>query len=211
LDRPIALKVPRPEALLTPELRQRFLREGQLAAGLDHPHLVPVHEAGEVGSICYLASAYVPGASLSTWLAGHRGRPMDARLAARLVAALADAIHHAHQRGIIHRDLKPGNVLLQEVESAHDTEGWPPDLGVPRVCDFGLACHLDAPHDQTHTGAVLGTPDYMAPEQAAGRPRDVSVTTDVYGLGAILYQCLTGRPPFAEESGMALLQRIIHD
>src|SRR5262249_22557463 len=133
LDREVALKVPRPEALTTPELRQRFEREARAAAGLDHPNLMPVFEVGVEGAVCYIASAYCPGGTWAAWLK-QRGEPAPYRLAARLVATLAGAVQHAHDRGIIHRDLKPGNVLLEEV-AERPPAGTPEDgLGfVPRV------------------------------------------------------------------------------
>ena len=229
LGRQVALKVPRPEALLNPDLRQRFLREAHAAAGLDHPNLVPVYEAGEDGPVCYIASAYCPGRSLAAWLKDQPG-PMDPRAAAQLVATAAEAVHHMHSRGVLHRDLKPANILLQEAgpESQVDEAAPPPGSspatstrhplqprwpGVPKITDFGLAKQVDAMAnpDQTHTGAVLGTPAYMAPEQAAGRSRDISTATDVYALGTILYECLTGRPPFGGDSERPLLERVLSE
>jgi hypothetical protein len=123
LRREVALKVPRPEALLTAELRQRFVREAQAAGSLDHPHVVPVYEAGEAGPVCYIASAYCPGANLAEHLSGREG-PLERRAAAGLVAALADAVQHAHDRNILHRDLKPANVILAPCEGA--LPGWLP-------------------------------------------------------------------------------------
>jgi WD40 repeat protein len=229
LHRQVALKVPRPEALLTPEMRQRFLREAHTAAGLDHPNLVPVYEAGEAGLVCYIASAYCPGPSLAAWFQEQPG-PMDPRAAAQLVATAAGAVHHMHSRGVLHRDLKPANILLQGADAGVDpgratplprrgaatpAPGGPPASpwpGVPRITDFGLAKQVAAADGgQTHTGAMLGTPAYMAPEQAAGRGRDVSTATDVYALGVVLYECLTGRPPFAGTGGQALLQQVLSE
>jgi serine/threonine protein kinase len=112
LERQVAIKVPRPEALLSPELRCRFLREAQAAAALNHPNIVAVHEVGEQGPLCYIASAYCEGQTLSAWLA-QRTQPVPCELAARVVAALADAVEYTHERGILHRDIKPGNVLLE--------------------------------------------------------------------------------------------------
>ncbi len=195
LGRPVALKVPRPEVLLTRELRQRFLREGQAAAGLDHPNLVPVHEAGETETTCYLVSTYCEGPTLAAWLAQQSG-PIPVRTAAALLAVLAEAVQHAHARGILHRDLKPANILLQcqpPGESRH--AGYLEELGsIPRLTDFGLAKFADG-LGETRQGLVMGTPQYMAPEQAAGWHDREAPPTDVYALGAILYQVLTGRLP----------------
>ncbi len=196
LGREVALKVPRPEAILHPELRARFQQEARAAAGLDHPNLVPVYETGEDGAICYIASAYCPGITLSAWLKT-RPDPVPFDLAARLVATLAEAVAHAHRRGILHRYLKPGNVMVSE----HDL--------VPRIMDFGLAKVLqeeDATGDfHTQSGAIVGTPAYMAPEQAGGRKQTIGPATDVHALGVILYELLTGRPPFRGDGAVETL------
>jgi tetratricopeptide (TPR) repeat protein/predicted Ser/Thr protein kinase len=165
--------------------RSRFRTEAEAAARLDHPNIVRIYEVGEHDGRGYLALEYVEGGRLDERVAGG-GQPE--REAARLVELLARAVHHAHRHGVLHRDLKPSNILLT-------------GDGVPRITDFGLARLTDA-EGPTPTEAVLGTPQYMAPEQAAGKPREVGPAADVYSLGAILYHLLTGRPPF---QGGALL------
>jgi tetratricopeptide (TPR) repeat protein len=205
LGRDVALKLPRAEVLLTPELRVRFEHEARAAAGLDHPNLVPVYEASQEGEVCYIASAYCPGITLQTWLK-ERTEPVSSRQAAQLIAILADAVEHAHQRGVMHRDLKPSNVLLTELPAATD------DFGVPRITDFGLAKSLmeDGAGEATGSSAILGTPNYMAPEQAQGRSRTVGPAADVYALGTILYELLTGRPPLVGETALVTLQLVVN-
>jgi WD40 repeat protein len=182
--------------------RARFRAEAEAVGRLQHPHIVPVYEVGEVRGQPYLVMEYVDGGSL-----GHRlaGMPLPPREAAQLVEALARAVHYAHQRGIVHRDLTPANVLLS---FNRDPPGGALREAVPKVSDFGLAKFLAGGGAQTQTGALLGTPSYVAPEQAAGRTREVGPAADVYSLGAILYECLTGRPPFRAETRLETLLQV---
>jgi tetratricopeptide (TPR) repeat protein len=159
---------------------------------------------------------FVEGSSLAQVLAG---TPLEPRRAAELVEVLARAMQHAHERGVVHRDLKPANVLLASGGRQPPEQGAPcpspigsrPPLATPKITDFGLAKRLDAPGEQTHSGAVLGTPGYMAPEQASGKVREVGPSADIYALGAILYECLTGRPPFKAATTMDTLLQVIGD
>ncbi len=208
LRRRIALKIPRPEALLTRNLRQRFQREAQAAARLTHPNIVPVFEVGEAGPVCYIAAAFVDGVTLAHWL-NDKTRSLSEREAAALVADLAEAMHYAHGQGVLHRDLKPENVLLEPRDAMGDDGGGKSlSAWVAKIIDFGLAKLLDLAGNETRTGAIIGTPSYMSPEQAKG-DRQVGPTADVYSLGAILYELLTGRPPFRGNSDAATLSQVV--
>jgi WD40 repeat protein len=201
LNRVVALKVIRAGAGAGAQELERFRIEAEAVARLQHPHIVQIHEIGEQAGCPYFALEFVEGGTLAQRLAG---TPLASRQAAALLETLARAMHHAHERGILHRDLKPGNVLLTAD-------------GTPKISDFGLAKYLDealAPTvlaRQTQSGAVLGTPSYMAPEQAQGKNKEIGPAADVYALGAILYELLTGRPPFKAATPLETLRQVIWD
>jgi eukaryotic-like serine/threonine-protein kinase len=187
LRRKVALKVPRPEWLASDRHRKRFLREAHALGRLDHPGIVPIHDFGESGPVCYLAMAYIDGPNLAHWLASREG-PLAPATAASLLLQLAEAAAHAHSRGVLHRDLKPGNVMMDTSE--HRMEP------VPRITDFGLAKILDDARDEYRTDTLpLGTPRFMAPEQTSSERGQIGPATDIYALGAILYVILTGAAP----------------
>jgi formylglycine-generating enzyme required for sulfatase activity/tRNA A-37 threonylcarbamoyl transferase component Bud32 len=193
LNRPVALKMVLGGHHADPLARARFLVEAEAVAALDHPHVVRVYEFGQF-DLPFLAMEFVGGGTLADGLR-RDGRPAP-RAAVELVAKLAAGVTAAHAKGIVHRDLKPANVLLTEA-------------GEPKVTDFGLA--KVGRSDMTGTGAVLGTPSYMSPEQAAGKTREVGTAADVYALGAILYELLTGRPPFRGETWQDTVRRVLAD
>jgi WD40 repeat protein len=224
LSRDVALKVPRAEALLTPAFRERFHKEARAAASLDYPNVVPVHEVGEAGPLCFIVSAYCPGISLSGWLQ-QSAEPVPFNDAAGLCVTLAEAVQHAHERGIVHRDLKPSNILLTSVEHEQASGGRKPPVVatgglrpplatlIPKITDFGLAKLVgeESGGEQTQSGAILGTPRYMAPEQAAGKAKEVGPAADIYALGVILYELLTGRTPFIGETNLEILLQVQSD
>jgi Serine/threonine protein kinase len=181
LNRIVAVKVIGLGQWATPAHLKRFRLEAEAAASLDHPCIVPIYEVGERDGQCYFSMKFVEGGQLDEVT---QQRPISIRQAAELISKVARTVHYAHEHGILHRDIKPGNILLDE-------------KGEPHLTDFGLARLVESESTVTRTLEVLGTPSYMAPEQAAGDNTKLARTTDVYGLGAVLYQLLTSHPPFA--------------
>jgi len=217
LGRLVALKMPRRRVELDAEKIDRLLAEARAAARLDHPNVVTVYDFGRHCDTAYISYAYCDGPTLKQWV-GQRGAPVPAELAGRVMLQLCDAVAHAHSRGVLHCDLKPGNILLepQGDESAGACDRWPGGLPyVPRITDFGLARFaLDpaaAELGSSRDGPICGTLAYMAPEQAAGKIKQINAATDVYGLGTILYELLTGVPPFVVRPELrlpVLLERV---
>ena len=194
LNRLVALKMIRSCELADEAQIERFYSEAQAAAKLDHPGIVPVHEVGQQNGQHFFSMAFVDGMSLHEWV--NNGGLLRPTRAAELMKTIAEAVQFGHEKGIVHRDIKPHNILLDETES-------------PRVTDFGLAKHGDS--EMTVAGQVMGTPSYMPPEQAEGRPEAIGVVSDVYSLGATLYYVLTGRPPFQAAAPTETLRQVIND
>jgi eukaryotic-like serine/threonine-protein kinase len=193
LDRPVALKLILAGQLASELDIERFRREAQAAANLDHPNIVPIYEVGEHEGHHYFSMKLIEGQSLADEA---QRSEVSSQRSGRLVAQVARAVHHAHQRGILHRDLKPANILLD----VH---------GEPHVTDFGLAKRSDAPAGMTLSAAVLGTSGYMSPEQAQGHNKDLTTATDIFSLGAILYHLLAGRPPFEAPTDWETLKKVV--
>ncbi|MBM4069447.1 MAG: serine/threonine protein kinase [Planctomycetes bacterium] len=197
LDRVVALKMIIAGRLASEEDLQRFRTEAEAAARLQHPNIVKVYEVGEADGQHFFSMEFIDGQSLSQKV--HAQGPLPGREAARQLRLIARAVHHAHRHGVLHRDLKPANILIDAEDEPH-------------VTDFGLAKRIGGDSDRTRTGVILGTPSYMAPEQAAGSVRDLGPPCDIYGLGAILYELLTGRPPFRSESSLETVRQVLdHD
>ncbi|MGL4423984.1 MAG: serine/threonine-protein kinase, partial [Gemmataceae bacterium] len=192
LHRTVALKMVREAHLASAAERARFQVEAEAAARLAHPNIVPVYEVGMLEGQAYFSMECVDGPTLAEYLL-KAGLPPP-REGAALVAQVARAVQHAHENGILHRDLKPSNILLQSTTDDGSSLGLGP-RPMPKVTDFGLAKRIDGPESLTRTGDIVGTPSYMAPEQATGR-KELTPAADVYSLGSILYEVLTGRPPF---------------
>jgi tetratricopeptide (TPR) repeat protein len=218
LKRLVALKMILAADYASREQLDRFQREAEAVARLRHPNIVQIHEVGEMRGCPFFSLEFVEGGSLARHIGG---TPQPPRQAADLIATLARAMHAAHQAGVVHRDLKPANILLSfsgrsaDKVSLRDGGVGPAPLcerplneAVPKITDFGLAKRLDGESEHTHTGVIMGTPSYMAPEQAEGRARDVGPAADVYALAAILYEMLTGRPPFKGASVRDTIEQV---
>lgn len=194
LNRTVALKLLPASPSNSAERALRFKRETEAVARLDHPNIVPIYEVGEADGDCYYSMRLIEGQAVNQRKWARKGRA-DFMKIAEVMAKTAEAVHFAHQHGILHRDVKPGNVLLDAADE-------------PYLTDFGLARFLEADSEITATEAVLGTPHYMAPEQISGSPVDLTSAADIYGLGAMLYELLTGSPPFQGESTLDLLRKV---
>jgi serine/threonine-protein kinase len=197
LDRRVALKVVAPGVARDPVFRARFMRECRLAAGLDHPHVVPIFHAGEDSGRLYVTMRFVDGSDLRTLLKGEG--PLDPPRAVGLIEQVAAALDEAHGHGLVHRDVKPANILIGNRDNAEHVF----------LADFGISKHRATEPGLTFTGIAIGTPDYMAPEQAEAR--DVDGRADIYSLGCVLFQALSGHIPFERDSDVDKLWAHVHE
>jgi eukaryotic-like serine/threonine-protein kinase len=220
LDRVVALKMILSGEFASKNDRARFREEAVKLARVQHQNIVQIYEVSEHDNRPYFAMEYLDGGSLAKEISG---QPLTPRIAARLILSLANAMFAAHEKGIVHRDLKPGNILLtagglheaserglslhMSVKSNKDLERGP----IAKITDFGLAKGLQGEESKTVSGAILGTPSYMAPEQARGQSKSVGPSADIYALGAILYECLTGRPPFLAPNAIDTIYLVVHE
>src|SRR5262245_39525736 len=210
LNRPVALKMILAGQLATPALVQRFHTEAEAAARLDHPHIVPIYEIGEHDGQHYFSMKLIEGGTLAQRMSNDecqmtsedklraQTKPFDIRHSAFVISQVARAVHYAHQRGILHRDLKPTNILIDA-------------QGEPHVTDFGLAKLVEDDSSLTKSIAILGTPSYMAPEQASGHSKGLTTAADIYSLGAILYELLAGQPLFVADNPLEVMRKVMEE
>ncbi len=222
LNRIVALKMILAGRLASETDVRRFQTEAEAAANLDHPNIVPIYEIGQHDGQHYFTMKFIDGGSVQRWISAYRLQIADLQRehqveAASLVGSVARAVHYAHQRGILHRDLKPGNILLQisdlrfQIADLHanlQSEISNLKAAIPLVTDFGLAKRVEGAGSVTQSGAIVGTPSYMPPEQARAE-KGLTTAVDVYSLGAILYEMLTGRPPFQADTPLDTVLRLL--